>query len=377
MPRGARRTPGIRPTKSGKWEARYYDDRGRLRGKTFARKTDAEDFRSTMRADVRRGTWVDPAVSTTPFDTWAQGWLGSRLNVRRSTLATDGGCIRKHILPRFGPMPVGRIGRSDVQRWVKELTSAGVGPDTVRRSYRLLKTILADAVEERLITESPCRRIALPRIDRREQLFLTAQEVERLAGAIDTLYRPLVYTAAYLGCRWGELAGLKRENLNLKRRELRIIGTLEDLGRDIRYVEETKTSSSRRTISLPPFLTEMLKEHLEVAPKSDFVFVRPDGTWLRRTSFRREHWKPAVIAAGLDPALRFHDLRHTAAGLLIAQGVHPKEIQARLGHASITTTLNTYGHLWPSLGAQIDAKIEGVYRETRGQCGENVVIRPS
>src|SRR5256885_574540 len=159
MARAARRTPGVRPTRSGKWEARYYDDRGRLRGKTFARKADAEDFRSMVRADVRRGSWVDPAASATPFDTWAKGWVSSRLNVRRSTLATDEGCIRKHIFPRFGSMPVGRISRSDVQRWVKELTDAGVGPDTVRRSYRLLKTIMADALEERLIAESPCRRI--------------------------------------------------------------------------------------------------------------------------------------------------------------------------------------------------------------------------
>jgi integrase len=95
------------------------------------------------------------------------------------------------------------------------------------------------------------------------------------------------------------------------------------------------------------------------------VFVRPDGTWLRRTGFRRAEWKPALAAAGLDTALRFHDLRHTAAGLLIAQGAHPKEIQSRLGHASITTTLNVYGHLWPSLGAQLDEKIDAVHRQAK------------
>jgi len=254
-----------------------------------------------------------------------------------------------------------------VQRWVKELGEAGVGPDTVRRCHRLLKTILADAVEERMISESPCRRISLPRIVRREQLFLTAGEVEQLAGAIDALYTPLIYTAAYLGCRWGELAGLKRENIDLKRREIRIVGTLQDLGRDVSYVDENKTASSRRNISLPAFLAELLEKHLANAPASEFVFVRPDGTWLRRTGFRRAEWKPALAAAGLDPALRFHDLRHTAAGLLIAQGAHPKEIQARLGHASITTTLNTYGHLWPSLGAQLDAKIKVVFRQARAQ----------
>jgi len=147
------------------------------------------------------------------------------------------------------------------------------------------------------------------------------------------------------------------------------VGTLQDLGRDVRYVEETKTTTSRRNISLPAFLSELLEKHLANAPASNFVFVRPDGTWLRRTGFRWAEWKPALSAAGLDPALRFHDLRHTAAGLLIAQGAHPKEIQARLGHASITTTLNTYGHLWPSLGAQLDAKIDAVFQEARASVG--------
>jgi len=342
MARAFRRTPGVRPTRSGRWEARYYDDRGHQRGKTFIRKANAEAFRSTVRADLRRGTWIDPAASAAQFATLASGRLASRLNVRRSTFLTDEGCIRKHILPRFGSVPIGRIARADVQRWIKELSDAGVGADTVRRCHRLLKTILADAVEERMIPESPCRRISLPRIVRREQLFLTAAEVERLAGVIDVLYTPLIYTAAYLGCRWGELAGLKRENVDVERREIRVVGTLQDLGRDVRYVEETKTASSRRNMSLPAFLAELLEKHLVNAPASDFVFVRPDGTWLRRTDFRRAQWKPAVAAAGLDPDLRFHDLRHSCAGLLIAQGPHPKEIQARLGHASITRTLNTY-----------------------------------
>src|SRR5207302_7442900 len=87
----------------------------------------------------------------------------------------------------------------------------------------------------------------------------------------------------------------------------RIVGPMQDLGQAVGYVEETKTASSRRNISLPAFLAELLQKHLANAPASDFVFVRPDGTWLRRTGFRRVEWKPALAAAGLDPALRFHD----------------------------------------------------------------------
>lgn len=360
------RTPGVRATPSGKWQARYYDPSGRLRGKTFDRKTDARAFVAAVKTDMRRGTWVDPARTNMRFEDLAREWWDGKLNLRRSTQATDEGCLRNHILPVFGRTPIGRITRADVQGWVREMVEAGVGPDTIHRSSRILKAILGEAVDARMIPESPWRRISLPRSVHREQRYLTVEEVERLAAATDERYRALIYSAAYLGCRWGELAGLKRENLDLAGRQVRIVGTLEEVGgQGMRYVEETKTRTSRRTLSIPAFLVEVLAEHLRQAPAGEFVFVGPQGGWLRRSVFRRSWFKPALKAAGLDPALRFHDLRHSAAALLIAQGVHPKEIQARLGHASITTTLNTYGHLWPSLGAQVDSKIEAAHQAAR------------
>jgi integrase len=107
--------------------------------------------------------------------------------------------------------------------------------------------------------------------------------------------------------------------------------------------------------------------HLEHSPASEYVFTGSDGGLLRRSNFRRRHFKPALSRAGLDSAVRFHDLRHTCAALLIEQGAHPKEIQARLGHASITTTLNTYGHLMPSLGAALDEALD----RARGEASAN------
>lgn len=361
---------GIRPTPSGKWQARYYDPRGRLRAKTFERKTDARAFLAAVKTDVRRGTWIDPARSARRFGDWAQVWLTHKLNLRRSSFARDEGCVRNHILPAFGDVPIGRIGRGDVQAWVKELGDNGLAAASVRRCHRILSSILTEAVHERLIPESPCRRISLPRIPHREHLYLTAEEVEQLAVAIDPLYGALIYSAVYLGCRWGELVGLKREHLDLDRRQVRIVGTLEEVGSTPVYVEETKTKTSRRMLSVPGFLGELLGHHLDRVPAGDFVFLGPTGSVLRRSNFRRRHWKPALDQAGLDTGLRFHDLRHTAAALLIAQGAHPKEIQARLGHASITTTLNTYGHLWPTLGVQLDEKIEAVFRQARSNVAE-------
>jgi integrase len=131
---------------------------------------------------------------------------------------------------------------------VKDLSDGGLSAASVRRCYRVLNSILAEAVNDRLISESPCRRISLPRLPHRERLYLTAEEVERLAGVIDPLYRALVYSAVFLGRRWGELAGLRRENLDLVSRHVRIVGTLEEVGSRPVYVGETKTTTSRRML---------------------------------------------------------------------------------------------------------------------------------
>lgn len=365
MSRTPRPTPGIRATPSGKWQARYYDPSGRLRGRTFVRKSDARDFLVSTKVDVKQGKWVDPERSAVRFGKLATEWLDGRVSLRATSAARDESYVRNHVVPAFGSVAVGRIERADVQAWVKRLTDQGLAPRTVRTCYRLLGAILAEAVESRSIAETPCRRIALPRVPNREQLYLTAEEVEHLVDVIHPLFRPLVYSAVYLGCRWGELVGLRRNNLDLLRRQVRIVGTLEEIGGKPRYVEETKSAASRRNLTVPAFLVDALAKHLAERPPSEFVFVGRDGALLRRSTFRRRYWKPALEAAGLDDALRFHDLRHSCAALLIAQGAHPKEIQARLGHASITTTLNTYGHLWPSLGAQLDERIDSVHREAR------------
>jgi integrase len=130
--------------------------------------------------------------------------------------------------------------------------------------------LLAEAVEARLIGQSPCRGIKLPRVSRTEQRFLTAVEVEQLAEAIGEHFAPLIYCASYSGARWGELAELKRERLNLLKRQVSIVGTLEEVRGRLRYVDETKTSASRQLITLPTFLCDMLSTHLKCSD-SEFV----------------------------------------------------------------------------------------------------------
>ena len=132
--------------------------------------------------------------------------------------------------------------------------------------------------------------------------------------------------------------------LDMLRRQLRVVDNLTEVSGQIR-LGPPKSKASRRTVTMPAFLVEELAQHLAQYRDPDgWVFSAPQGGLVRRTNFRRRFWLPAVRTWVGEP-MRFHDLRHSHAALLIAEGVHPKVLQDRLGHASITTTLDTYGHL--------------------------------
>lgn len=347
------------------YEARYRDPAGRSRSKTFRTKAEARTYLARVESAKHAGTWIDPQRAKLRFSTWAEeraAWS----DLRPATRARADSLIRTHVLPEFGDVALGSITPLAVQSWINDLVEGGLSPSTVHGCYRLLGRIMSAAASAQLIAASPCRDMTLPLIERAEMLFLTADELHRLALAAGS-FSPLIYSAGYLGLRWGELAGLKRARIDTLRGALEVTETLNDVGGHLHF-GPPKTKAARRRVSIPPFLASMLSDHLLARPGGPeaLVFVGRDGAPLRRTAFRTRHWKPAVKKAGLPDALRFHDLRHTCASLLIAQGAHPKEIQARLGHSSITTTLDRYGHLFPSLDERLKEGLDATYRRAAG-----------
>jgi integrase len=343
-----------------KLRARYRAPDGRERSKTFPREKDARAFLTKVESSKMQGAWVDPRLGKTTVDNWIKHVVATRPHLRGATQARDASLIRNHLLPHFGATQVAKVTRADVQRWVATI-SEGLAPTTVRECYRLLGGVMAEAVEHRLVAESPCRRVRLPRAEHREKRFISAEDAEALADAFPAKFRAIVPVAVYTGARWEEIAGLKRANLDLLRRQMRIVGTIERAGGKYRYVEETKSETSRRTIRLPSFLVDIIAAHLERAPESDFVFAAAEGGFLRYDNFRRRVWGPAVRRAGMEP-LTFHELRHTAAALMIDEGADPLQVQRRLGHKDIRTTLKHYGHLFPNREDDLNDALERTYR---------------
>ena len=241
--------------------------------------------------------------------------------------------------------------------------------------HQAASRVLRQAVEDGLIPANPAARVRTPKTERRAIRILSVEEVEALADAFDPRYRGLVLLGAYAGLRFGEASALRTPHLRLLERRIEIAeGSSEVRGKV--YVGPLKTKESRRVVTIPAFLADELGQHLAASPGlADLVFPAPEGGPLRRTNFRRRLWAPAVERAGSLPAPTFHHLRHTAAALAIAEGAHPKAIQARMGHASITTTLNLYGHLFPSLDVELADRLDAARADT--SCGASAARRRS
>ena len=169
-------------------------------------------------------------------------------------------------------------------------------------------------------------------------------------------YRALVQTAAGTGMRWGELAGLQRDRLDLLRRRLEVTQTLVDVNGVLSF-GEPKMPRSRRYVSLPPSLVTVPARHLE-GHQHELVFTSETGDPLRRSNFHARVWRPATTAAGLDSAPHFHDLRHSHVAMLISAGAPVKAIQHRLGHSSIVRTMDRYGHLLAEVDDDLIAGLE-------------------
>ena len=266
------------------YQVRWRDPAGRQRTKSFKRKTDAKQFANRVEVEMQRGTYVDPQLGKLLFANWANEWLQTKINLRASSWTRDESYLRNHVMPTFGDIALAKIDKLLVQAWVRDLVTKGFHPSTIKECYRILRGVMNEAADARLIVESPCRKVTLPRVPKTEQRYLTAAQVEQLVAATDPQFRVLVMSAGYLGARWGELVGVKRQHLNLLKREVRIVGTLEEVPGGVRYVEETKTSASRRTLDIPAFLVHLLAAHLKDAPESQFVFCTMDGSPIRRSN---------------------------------------------------------------------------------------------
>ena len=216
---------------------------------------------------------------------------------------------------------------------------------TVAKAYRLLKAILNTAVDDGLIRRNPCRIKGAGQEKSAERLVLTVPQVYALAAATDERYRALVLLAAFTSLRWGELAALRRSDIDIQARTVRVARQLNERDGGGFTFGPPKPEAGRRIVALPELITPDLATHVMTyaRPGEDgLIFTSPGGGPLRHTNFRRRFWVPALAAAGL-PAMHFHDLRHLGNMLAADAGANLRELMDRMGH-STTRAATVYLH---------------------------------
>lgn len=376
-----RRFGRVRKLPSGRFQARYLGPDGvdRPADTTFATKRDAEVWLTHTEVAIRAGGWIDPDLGNVTFATFAAGWLRDRVLKPRTAELYDG-LLRNHLLPFFGNRPLSDIRESDVRRWRKERLDAGphaarrFGPVTVAKAYRLLHAMMATAADDKLITRNPCRIRGAGEEHSPERPVLPMSSVLRLLDASPPRYRAMLLLATFASLRFGELAALRRTDLDLDDCVVRVMRNTAQMN-DGRLIEqEPKSRAGRRTVAFPREIVGELRWHLECFAepgREGLVFVGPKGGRLRRSNFR-DLWLVAVKDAGVDE-LHLHDLRHTGNTMAAATGASLRELMERMGHSSSRAAM-IYQHasrdrdqaIAAAMGTALSAAKKGARRSRSG-----------
>lgn len=270
--------------------------------------------------------------------------------------------LNKHIIPALGKYKLDKLAPPQIQRLYRSKLDDGLSPSSVRYIHAVLHRSLEQAVKWQLIPRNPADSVDPPKIRQEELEPLDAEQARRLlqearGDRLECLY----VVSLTMGLRCGEALGLKWSDIDLDEGTLRISRQLQRMRDGGGLVFSEPKNASRRTVDLPERTLEALKLHrkrqaeekLSASSYEDdeLVFATTRGTPLDAQNMVNRSFKPLLERAGL-PDIRFHDLRHTCATLLLGRGVHPKMVQHLLGHATIAMTLDRYSHWVPSMGRQ-------------------------
>jgi len=375
--RGRRRRFGaVRELKSGQWQARYRGPDGLMRpaDHTFPSKTDAEVWLTRKEAEILNGDWIDPDAGRVPFPEYAAAWIEERPNLRPKTIRLYRYLLRSHLRPGFADKTVAEIKEAHVRRWRKGLLDSGVSPVTTAKAYRLLKAVLNTATDDGIIRRNPCRIKGAGQERSPERSTLTVPQVYALAEAIDQRYRALVLLGTFGSLRWGELAALRRCDIDLGACTVRVDRQLTETLDGGAAFGPPKSEAGLRLVPFSDVIAPDLRWHLACfAQEGDdgLVFTSPTGAPLRHSNFYRRAWIKAVERAGMT-GVHFHDLRHTGNMLTADAGANLRELMDRMGHASTRAAmiyLHSTDERQRRLADAVGKLAQAELRKTRQQVG--------
>lgn len=333
-------------------------------------KREAEKKLAELQHALHTGGYVKPTNIT--VGDFLQQWLRDYASTRVRPKTLEGYHQRgKHLIDGLGGVLLSELKPEHIHRYYRE-NGKTLSAATLIKHHNLLRSALSQAVKWQTIARNVADAVDPPRARRKEMRALTGPEVHRLLEACeDTPWHPMFHTLTWTGLRRSELLGIRWKDVDLNLATLRVVQTLQKLNDGTFIIQEPKTASGRRTIALSPASCLVLRAHREKQERNAallgisvtedaLVFSHPDGS-PRVPSTLTLAFRRLTRRIGLE-GVRLHDLRHTMASLYLEQGVNPKTVAERLGHASVTITLDLYSHCLPGVqeaaAAQFDAAME-------------------
>ena len=336
----------------------------------------------------QRDQGIDQPPGKITLADYLERWLADygTTNLSPKSYRNYADVARRHLIPALGSVLLSKVRPQHIQSYYSKALQSGrldgrggLSPASVLRHHQIIHAALRQAVRWQLLDRNPADAVEPPRQRRLDMPVLSRAAVQLLIAAADqTPYGAIVHMAAMTGLRMGELLGLRWQDVDLEQALLHVQQTVHRVTGQAFLFREPKTSKSRRAVALPASTVgrlrqqrqRQLEERLALGPAyRDYglVFATPIGTPIDASNLRRA-WLRVVHEAGLS-GLRFHDLRHVHASLLLQQGTHPKVVSERLGHSGIGITMNLYSHVMPVLQAEAAARLDEALQRTVSEFG--------
>ena len=341
-----------------RWVGSVVLDRGRR--KSFYGKTRREVATKLAAALKARQDGLPIPSERHTVERFLRQWLeGKTSSVRPTTWARYESLIRKHLTPEIGRIALARLTPDRLQRLWSEKQAAGLSPASVRQMRALLRKALNDAERWGTVPRNVAALTSSPQVERREMLVLSPAEVRKLLDtAAEDHFEALYVLAVSTGLRQGELLALRWQDVDLDANTLQVRQTLHRTQGEFVF-SPPKSSKSRRLVALTAAATAALYRRAvrqaeerqragAVWQDGGLIFTNEIGGPVDAGNLRRRSFWPLLERAGL-PRIRFHDLRHTAATLMLGRGIHPKIVSEMLGHSQIGITLDLYSHVTPTM----------------------------
>ncbi len=346
--------------KDGRWVASVTLENDKR--KSIYCKTQQEAIKVARKVNQEKERGMLLLTEDQSLNTFLTGWLQdtTKYRVRERTYIRYRELIELHVLPTLGKVKLQKLSPQHLQKLYNQKLEEGYAPQTVKHIHRVLHRAFHDALRWQLVTHNVCDAVDAPRVPKKEMQVLTGQQAQQfLEAARGEPLEALYVLALSTGAREGELLGLRWEDLDLALETMQIRRTLTRMVRKGFTTSEPKSAKSRRRIHLSQLAIEALKRHrirqnearLAAGPawsEQGWVFCNAVGRPIEVGNMIRRSFRPLLAKAGL-PTMKFHELRHSAASLLLAMGVHPKIVQELLGHSTVSITLDIYSHALPSL----------------------------